>query len=125
MSTGKLSGIPASCLVSEEIPQPITSCRRTFGEGTDWQEALVRRKEAYSPAKRREKRWQQNNCERDRTVGGKSFIRETLNLLTSADSITNTNKTNVISANLLDVLFDFEDIIMFGNISVLVTLQFW
>ena len=35
----------------------------------------------------------------------------------------NTNKTKVISADLLD--FDLEDIIMFGNISVLVTLQFW
>ena len=33
-----------------------------------------------------------------------------------------TNKTNVISADLLDFDFDFEDIIiMFGNISVLVT----
>jgi len=30
--------------------------RRTFGEGTAWQEALARRKEAYTPAKRREKR---------------------------------------------------------------------
>ena len=30
--------------------------------------------------------------------------------------------TKVISADLLD--FDFEDIIMFGNISVLVTFQF-
>ena len=35
----------------------------------------------------------------------------------------NVNKTKVISANLLD--FDFDDIIMFGNISVLVTFQFW
>ena len=34
------------------------------------------------------------------------------------------NKTKVISANLLDSDFDFEDIIMFGNISVLVTFQF-
>ena len=33
------------------------------------------------------------------------------------------NKTKVISADLFD--FDFEDIIMFGNISVLVTFQFW
>ena len=31
------------------------------------------------------------------------------------------NKTKVISADLLDLDFDFEDIIMFGNISVLVT----
>ena len=31
--------------------------RRTFGEGTAWQEALARRKEAYTPAKRREKRF--------------------------------------------------------------------
>jgi len=30
--------------------------RKTFGEGTAWQEALARRKEAYTPAKRREKR---------------------------------------------------------------------
>ena len=58
MYTGKSSGIPASSLVSEELPHPITSCRKTFGEGTDWQEALVRRKEEYSPAKRREKRWE-------------------------------------------------------------------
>ena len=36
------------------------------------------------------------------------------------------NKTKVISADLLDLDFDFEDIIiMFGNISVLVTFQFW
>ena len=34
------------------------------------------------------------------------------------------NKTKVISADLLDLDFDFEDIIMFGNISVLVTFQF-
>ena len=34
------------------------------------------------------------------------------------------NKTKVISANLLDLDFHFEDIIMFGNISVLVTFQF-
>ena len=34
------------------------------------------------------------------------------------------NKTKVISADLLDFDFDFEDIIMFGNISVLVTFQF-
>ena len=31
--------------------------RKTFGEGTAWQEALSRRKEAYTPAKRREKRF--------------------------------------------------------------------
>ena len=31
--------------------------RRTFGLGTAWQEALARRKEAYTPAKRREKRF--------------------------------------------------------------------
>ena len=31
--------------------------RKTFGEGTAWQEALARRKEAYTPAKRREKRF--------------------------------------------------------------------
>ena len=30
--------------------------RKIFGEGTAWQEALARRKEAYTPAKRREKR---------------------------------------------------------------------
>ena len=35
------------------------------------------------------------------------------------------NKTKVISADLLDFDFDFEDIIMFGNISVLVTFHFW
>ena len=35
------------------------------------------------------------------------------------------NKTKVISANLLDLDFDFEDINMFGNTSVLVTFQFW
>ena len=35
------------------------------------------------------------------------------------------NKTKVISADLLDLDFDFKDIIMFGNISVLVTFQFW
>ena len=35
------------------------------------------------------------------------------------------NKTKVISANLLDFYFDFEDIIILGNISVLVTFQFW
>ena len=35
------------------------------------------------------------------------------------------NKTRVISANLLDFDFHFEDIIMFGNISVLVTFQLW
>ena len=36
------------------------------------------------------------------------------------------DKTKVISADLLDLDFDFEDIIfMFGNISVLVTFQFW
>ena len=35
------------------------------------------------------------------------------------------NKTKVISADLLDLDLDFEDIIMFGNILVLVTLQFW
>ena len=34
------------------------------------------------------------------------------------------NKTKVISADLLDFHFDFQDIIMFGNISVLVTFQF-
>ena len=33
--------------------------------------------------------------------------------------------TKVISADLLDFDFAFEDIIMFGNISVLVTFQFW
>ena len=37
----------------------------------------------------------------------------------------NKEKTKVISANLLDFGFDFEDIIMFGNISVLVKFQFW
>ena len=35
------------------------------------------------------------------------------------------NKTKVISADLLEFDFDFEDIIMLGNISVLVTFQFW
>ena len=35
------------------------------------------------------------------------------------------NKTKVISADLLDLDFDFEDIIMFGNISVLLTFQYW
>ena len=35
------------------------------------------------------------------------------------------NKTKVISADLFDLDLDFEDIIMFGNISVLVTFQFW
>ena len=36
------------------------------------------------------------------------------------------NKTKVISADLLDFNFDFEDIIiMLGNISVLVNFQFW
>ena len=36
------------------------------------------------------------------------------------------NKTKVISADLLNLDFDFEDIIiMFGNISVLVKFQFW
>ena len=35
------------------------------------------------------------------------------------------DKTKVISADLLDFDLDFEDIIMFGNISVLVTFQFW
>ena len=39
------------------------------------------------------------------------------------------NKTKVIRADLLDFDFDFdfdfEDIIRFGNISVLVTFQFW
>ena len=34
------------------------------------------------------------------------------------------NKTRVISADLLDLDFDFEDIVMLGNISVLVTFQF-
>ena len=38
-------------------------------------------------------------------------------------------KTKVIKADLLDFYFDidfyFEDIIRFGNISVLVTSQFW
>ena len=34
------------------------------------------------------------------------------------------NKTRVISANLLDFDFDFEDIVMLGNISVLETFQF-
>ena len=37
----------------------------------------------------------------------------------------NENKTKVISADLLDLYFDFDDISMFGNISVLVTFQFW
>ena len=36
-----------------------------------------------------------------------------------------TNKTKVISANLLDFDLDFEDIIRFGHISILVTFQFW
>ena len=40
-----------------------------------------------------------------------------------------TNKTKVIRADLLDFAFDldfyFEDIFRFGNISVLVTFQFW
>ena len=35
------------------------------------------------------------------------------------------NKTKVISADLLDFDFDFEDITMLCNISVLVTFQFW
>ena len=39
------------------------------------------------------------------------------------------NKTKVIRANLLDLAFAldfyFEDIFRFGNISVLVTFQFW
>ena len=35
------------------------------------------------------------------------------------------NKTKVIHANILYLYFDFEDIIMFGNISVFVTFQFW
>ena len=34
------------------------------------------------------------------------------------------NKTKVISADLLDFDFGFEDTIIFGNISVLVTFQF-
>ena len=34
------------------------------------------------------------------------------------------NKTRVISADLLDFDFDFEDIVMLGNISVLETFQF-
>ena len=34
------------------------------------------------------------------------------------------NKTRVISANLLDFDFDFEDIVMLVNISVLETFQF-
>ena len=33
--------------------------------------------------------------------------------------------TKVISADLLDLDFDFEDIIKVGDISVLVTFQFW
>ena len=33
------------------------------------------------------------------------------------------NKTKVISADLLGFDFDFEDIFMFGNISVLLTFQ--
>ena len=37
----------------------------------------------------------------------------------------NKNKTKVISADLLDLDFYFVDIIMFGNISVLVTFKFW
>ena len=35
------------------------------------------------------------------------------------------NKTKVISADLLSFDFDFEDIFMFGNISVLLTFQYW
>ena len=35
------------------------------------------------------------------------------------------DKTKVISADLLDFDFDFEDIIVFCNISVFVTFQFW
>ena len=34
------------------------------------------------------------------------------------------NKTKVISADLLDLDLDFEDVIRFGNVSVLVTFQF-
>ena len=35
------------------------------------------------------------------------------------------NKTKVVSADLLGFDFDFEDIFMFGNISVLLTFQYW
>ena len=35
------------------------------------------------------------------------------------------NKTKVIRADLLDLDLDFEDIIKSGNISVLITFQFW
>ena len=35
------------------------------------------------------------------------------------------NKTGVIRADILDLNFDFEDIIRFGNISVFGTCQFW
>ena len=35
------------------------------------------------------------------------------------------NKTKIISADVFNFNYDLEYIIMFGNISVLVTFQFW
>ena len=46
------------------------------------------------------------------------------NTLQDSAMTSDPNKTKVISADLLDLDFDFKDIIMFGNISVLVTFQF-
>ena len=59
------------------------------------------------------------------TIQSKESTNGTLVIVNKEDSKNKVkDKTKVISADLLDLYSDFEDTILFGNISVLVTFQF-